>query len=102
MSGREYNYAAINFPIGSQRRWAVTNTVTGDAGRYTWDGLLNFMGEANWPSLHQVTAFTPLAMGAPAVVERVGAYGKVTATEQVEDYHGKAGPSMPTYHPFRR
>lgn len=99
-SGRTYNYAALSFPVGgTQRRWAITNTVTGGEGRYTWSGLLDFIGEANWTSIHQATAFTPVTPIEPPVVERMGPFGRVTSTENVEDYHGKAsGPSFPFGH----
>lgn len=91
LSGKTYQYAAISFPAsgnprGGGRRWAVTNTVQGDAGRYTWNGLLNFIGEANWTSMQSSTGWSDMVAPAdePAVVERVGGYGAVLRTEHVD------------------
>jgi hypothetical protein len=99
MSGREYHYAALSFPVGTSgnrtmRRWAVTNTVRGEEGRYTWAGLLDFIGEANWTTLRVATEWNVLVEpeDEPAVKETVGPYGKVTSTELVEPYLGKATP----------
>lgn len=99
LSGRVYTYAAVGWSYGGKgnARWAITASRIGtrgdgDAGRYTWNGLLEFIGEANWSTIEVVTASEPL-LGPddePAVVERIGPYGKVERTEHVEDYHGKA------------
>lgn len=103
-SGRTYRYAAVNFvPSNGQdiRRWAITNTVSGVEGRYTWTGLLNFIGEANWESIVVAQEWVPLISpeAAPAVREKIGPYGRVTDTEPVEPYLGKAG-SNPFGSPF--
>lgn len=101
-SGRCYHYAAISFPVGREgsgyraRRWAITNTVTGVTGRYTWAGLLEFIGEANWTTIELWSVEgTKLVdpVDEPAVVERMGPYGQVRGTEVVEDWHGQANAS---------
>lgn len=93
-SGRTYLYAAIH---GGGTRWAVTNTVSGVAGRYTWEGLLSFIGPANWSGLVLLDGpGTPLCPTAPPVVERIGDHGEVLETQMVEDWHGKAGQSEAT------
>lgn len=90
MSGRAYHYAAIAFPVEATRgvvqasrvRWVVTGEET---RRFTWSGLLNWIGEANWPTLAVAGEFVPLlsADQEPAVAERMGAYGRVLGTDQV-------------------
>lgn len=100
-SGRSYHYAAISFPVGvtansRSRRWAITNTVTGVSGRYTWAGLLEFIGEANWTTIELWSVEgTKLVdpVDEPTVVERMGPYGQVRGTEVVEDWHGQANAS---------
>lgn len=95
-SGRCYHYAAISFPVGGRssllsRRWAITNTVQGGEGRYTWAGLLEFIGEANWTTIELWSIEGTRLVDPddePPVVERVGPYGKVQGTEVVEDWHG--------------
>ena len=81
MSGREYNYAAVGWRVGRSVRWMIT----GDDDRRNWPGLLAFIGEANWPSLRtMITGSFMLPEGSePAVVERMGAFGRVRATESV-------------------
>jgi len=66
--GRElHDYAAVGWRIGNGRldRHGETRryAVTGRSGpnHYTWDGLLNLVGERNWGSLRIVTATEPLA-----------------------------------------
>ncbi|AKU45578.1 hypothetical protein AU153_gp94 [Mycobacterium phage Pops] len=80
-SGREYNYAAIGWRTGTSVRWAVTGTET---RRFNWAGLLDFIGEANWHTLAEVTQTrTVLASGGePPVAEVMGRYGKVLRTER--------------------
>ncbi|AZS07681.1 hypothetical protein SEA_DURGA_99 [Mycobacterium phage Durga] len=80
-SGREYNYAAIGWRTGTSVRWAVTGTET---RRFNWAGLLDFIGEANWHTLAEVTQTrTVLASGVePPVAEVMGRYGKVLRTER--------------------
>jgi hypothetical protein len=98
MSGTEYHYAAVRFGRGQSRRWAVTNCAQGDQGRYTWTGLMDFVGEANWPSLALVTAVEFLLgpFDEPVVKETIGAYGKVIGTEGVpRGEGGDAGTFRP-------
>jgi hypothetical protein len=81
-SGREYNYAALGWQLGRSVRWAVT----GRRRRFNWAGLLDFIGEANWGSLHlmhEARLLGPLPGAEPAVAERMGSFGKVLATEPV-------------------
>ncbi|AVO24752.1 hypothetical protein SEA_MAGIC8_96 [Mycobacterium phage Magic8] len=80
-SGREYNYAAIGWRTGTSVRWAVTGTET---RRFNWAGLLDFIGEANWHTLAEVTQTrTVLASGVePPVAEVMGRYGEVLRTER--------------------
>ena len=47
-SGREYAFAALGFREGRSVRWVVTGSET---RRFNWPGLLEFIGEANWPTL---------------------------------------------------
>lgn len=84
-SGRVYSYAAVGWrPDGGTSRWAVTGECT---DRFTWNGLLAFVGEANWGSVHQFTISKPLLPegAGPAVAERMGPFGKVRSTRVVED-----------------
>lgn len=82
-AGREYGYAAIGWRTGHSYRWAVTGQET---RRFNWPGLLDFIGEANWPSLVRMTgADHLLPPGAePGVAERMGRYGRVLGTETVD------------------
>lgn len=82
-SGREYNYAAVGWRVGRQVRW----TTTGQGGdRLNWPGLLQFIGEANWPSLRVMNdGDSLLPEGAePPVVERMGSYGRVLGSSVVD------------------
>jgi hypothetical protein len=87
-SGKVYTYAAIGWVEGRGRtqvtRWAVTGEET---RRFNWAGLLAFIGEANWGTLHQFTDTRALAApgGEPAVAERMGRYGRVVGTDAVTD-----------------
>lgn len=94
LSGRVYTHAAVGWRVGTRMsRWVITSSAPADNGRYTWNGLLNFIGEANWVTLAKVTEVEPLITSedAPAAKETVGPYGTVLSTEPVEPYHGKAG-----------
>ena len=51
-SGKDYGYAAHGWREGSAVRWVVTGQNT---ERFNWQGLLEWIGEANWHSLHVVT-----------------------------------------------
>lgn len=81
-SGREYHYAAVGWRQGQHRRWAVTGAET---RRFNWSGLLAFVGEANWPTLVQMTGGAHLlpAGAEPPVAERMGPFGRVLGTESV-------------------
>ena len=82
-SGRNYNYAALGWRDGAAIRWVVTGH---EKRRFNWPGLLEFIGEANWPTLHQVTETVRIgpdpALEAP-VAEVMGDYGRVQRTEAV-------------------
>lgn len=96
-AGREYQYAALGWKEGNSTRWVVTGQET---RRLNWPGLLEFIGEANWPSLHLVTALTRIgpdpAAEAP-VAEVMGRYGRVERTETLgqvaggDPFHGIDG-----------
>jgi hypothetical protein len=82
-SGREYNYAALGWRLGNSVRWVVTGSET---RRFNWPGLLDFIGEANWPSLHLMAEHRllgPLPGAEPAVAETMGAFGRVLGTSAV-------------------
>lgn len=87
-SGRAYTYAAIGWVEGRGRnqvtRWAVTGSET---RRFNWPGLLAFIGEANWSTLHQFTDTRSLlpAGGEPPVAEEMARYGRVRRTVPVYD-----------------
>lgn len=115
MIGRTYSYAAIGWSYGgNSSRWAITASrdprtsrpSTVDAhGRYTWNALLEFVGEANWATLRRVTDVQYLITpeDEPAVVEKIGDCGRVTATENVEDWHGQTNaPRSPFTAPRHR
>lgn len=90
-SGREYNYAAIGWRQGRSVRWAVTGQTT---DRMNWPGLLSFIGEANWPSLHSMTEdrlLGPLPGQEAPVRERMGSYGRVLSQEHVADIGDVSG-----------
>ena len=80
--GREYHYAAIGWRDGRSIRWAVTGQ---ESRRFNWSGLLEFIGAANWHTLHRLhegdSLFTVAAE--PPAAERMGKYGRVLATEDV-------------------
>ena len=79
-SGRLYNYAAIGWRVGEHVRWAVTGT---EKRRFNWAALLDFIGEANWPSMYLMVEdrlLGPTAEQAGPVVETVGNFGRVRAT----------------------
>ncbi|AKF14351.1 hypothetical protein SEA_VINCENZO_89 [Mycobacterium phage Vincenzo] len=79
-AGREYAYAAVGWRVGQSTRWTVTGQNT---DRLNWPGLLQFIGEANWPSLHVVVGLKRIGPD-PAeeepVAERMGSYGRVAGT----------------------
>jgi hypothetical protein len=82
-SGREYGYAAVGWREGRSVRWAVTGSET---RRFNWPGLLEFIGEANWPTLWTVTAgerLGPEPGAEPPTAEVMGRYGRVERTETV-------------------
>lgn len=88
-SGRAHTYAAIGWREGHHVRWAVTGSET---RRFNWRGLLAFIGEANWSTLHQFTDTTSLlpAGAEPPVAETMGEYGRVVSSAVL-------GDSMPGY-----
>lgn len=92
-SGRVYTYAAVgwNPGKGNANRWAVTGQ---ESRRFNWNGLLNFIGEANWGTLYQFTDTVALvpAKDAPPVAERMGKYGRVEGVDVVT-------PLTATYRP---
>jgi hypothetical protein len=51
-----YNYAAIRSGNGLCQ-WAITQTTSAHSPQpmLTWDGLLNFMGSGNWPTIELMT-----------------------------------------------
>lgn len=94
-SGRLYNYAAVGWvaahvdeiaapPAGHKVvRWAVTGMET---RRMNWAGLLDFIGEANWPTLYLMTEdklLGPLPGEEGPIAEVMGNYGRVERTERV-------------------
>ena len=85
-SGRVYSFAAVGFRIstGMPVRWAVTGEET---RRFNWSGLLNFIGEANWPTLRVMNDGDLLVPEGtePPVAERMGNYGRVLSTDLVQD-----------------
>ena len=79
--GREYNYAAIGWRVGNSVRWAVTGQTT---DRLNWPGLLQFIGAANWGSLHSMTEdqlLGPLPGSEPPVREVMGSFGRVQRSD---------------------
>lgn len=82
-SGREYHYAAIGWRWGRSDRWTVTGQTS---DRFTWAGLLAFIGEANWSSLAQVAALAPMVApgNEPPVAERMGRYGTVIGVRLID------------------
>ncbi|AGU92001.1 hypothetical protein ADAWI_89 [Mycobacterium phage Adawi] len=102
-AGREYAYAAVGWRVGGAVRWTVTGQNT---DRMNWAGLLQFIGEANWPSLHLMTEselLGPMPDDEAPVAERMGAYGRVLGSyspgsvvdplvrAEVPQAHGGAG-----------
>ncbi|AYB70630.1 hypothetical protein SEA_SERENDIPITOUS_89 [Mycobacterium phage Serendipitous] len=79
MSGREYAFAAVGWRTGRSVRWAVTGA---EERRFNWPGLLQFVGEANWPTLRvMVDGDSLLPEGyEPPVAEEMGAFGQVLGT----------------------
>ena len=76
-SGRLYGYAAVGWRVGNAVRWTVTGQNT---DRMNWPGLLQFIGEANWPSLHVVSGLDrigPDPEDEAPVAEVMGDYGQV-------------------------
>ena len=83
--GREYHYAALGWRIGHSIRWTVTGACT---DRFSWAGLLEFVGEANWSSLAVVEtarSIGPTPGNEGPVAERMGESGRVTRTEDVSE-----------------
>lgn len=88
MNGVDYRFAAVGFRKGAQVRWMVTGAET---RRFTWSGLLSWIGEANWSTMVHLTGghgIGPLPGSAdePAVAEEMGPFGRVKSTEAVRDY----------------
>ncbi|WGH22197.1 hypothetical protein SEA_KRONUS_96 [Mycobacterium phage Kronus] len=52
MSGREYAFAAVGWRVGRSVRWALTGETR---DRFNWPALLEFVGKANWPTIHLMT-----------------------------------------------
>lgn len=89
LSGRGYVYAAVGWRQGSNTRWCVTATGRAEqGGRYNWQGLLKFIGEANWGTIREMLYGEPLIAPAdePAVVEQIGPYGRVAGTYDVNPF----------------
>ncbi len=84
-SGREYQYAAIGWRTGRSVRWAVTGSET---RRFNWPGLLDFIGEANWHSIAEVTETRRILprSAEPPVAETMGRYGRVLGVDTVTPY----------------
>lgn len=108
LQGRAYTYGAVGWSYGGGdgSRWAITASRAPkpseramDHGRYTWNGLLEFVGEANWDSITLLRPGATLIRpeDAPAVKETIGDYGRVLGTEQVEPFHGHAGSGAHDY-----
>lgn len=76
-SGRAYVYAAIGWRTGRNVRWAITGNET---RRFNWPGLLAFIGESNWGTLHRMNMGERLLPEGlePPIAERMGSYGRVT------------------------
>lgn len=97
MSGREYTYAAVGWKLnrGSTARFVITHRAEGSRytassegnGRFTWEGLLAFIGEANWGSLRVLVPGEAIVApgGLPPVVETIGSFGQVLGTHRVPD-----------------
>ncbi|AEJ95762.1 hypothetical protein FDI64_gp88 [Mycobacterium phage Zemanar] len=84
-AGREYHYAAVGWRQGRSVRWAVTGNTT---DRLNWPGLLQFIGEGNWPSLRVVTDtenIGPSPDEEEPMAERMGSFGRVLGTSGVVD-----------------
>lgn len=80
-SGKDYGYAAHGWREGSAVRWVVTGQNT---ERFNWPGLLEWIGEANWHSLHVVTdvkRIGPDPEDDTPLREVMGKYGRVERTE---------------------
>ncbi|AEJ94615.1 hypothetical protein FDI63_gp091 [Mycobacterium phage ChrisnMich] len=76
-SGRTYAYAAVGWRYGNAVRWTVTGQTT---DRFNWPGLLQFIGEANWPSMDRLTGVERLGPDPEdeePVAERMGTFGRV-------------------------
>lgn len=74
---REYAYAAVGWKARNRPRWESTSwAVTGvESRRFNWAGLLEFIGEENWPSLHLMTVdklIGPSPSEEPPKAEHVG------------------------------
>ena len=85
LSGRDYGYAAVGWRQGRHVRWAVTSQ--GDQ-RFNWQGLLEFIGSANWSTLAVVTETVnigPEPGMEPPIVETMGRYGRVVDSTPVTD-----------------
>ncbi|AGT12991.1 hypothetical protein KAYACHO_87 [Mycobacterium phage KayaCho] len=82
-AGREYSYAALGWREGRSVRWVVTGSET---RRFNWPGLLEFIGEANWPSLVHMTGgdhLGPPPGAEPPTAEVMGRFGRVERSETV-------------------
>lgn len=78
-AGRNYHYAAVGWRDGRNVRWMVTGATT---NRFNWPGLLQWIGEANWPTLCPLTPGEPMVAPGdePPVAEEMGNYGRVART----------------------
>jgi hypothetical protein len=82
-SGKDYGYAAHGWREGSAVRWVVTGQNT---ERFNWQGLLEWIGEANWHSIHVVTdvkRIGPDPEDDTPLREVMGSYGRVERTEAI-------------------
>jgi len=82
MAGRAYHYAAVGWRDGRHVRWVVTGS---EARRFNWPGLLEFIGEANWPTMELAIDYASMMPegGEPPAAEVMGRFGRVERTEDV-------------------
>lgn len=102
-NGRTYNYAAIGWVAGTSGatkviRWAVTGQ---EGRRFNWSGLLDFIGEANWPTLYEMTEHRLLGPDVEhesPLAQTMGDYGRVVSTGPVYSDGGLVRGSILTGH----
>lgn len=83
-SGRVYTFAAVGWRVDMRTdvRWAVTGSET---RRFNWRGLLEWIGETNWASVHVVTESLPLIDpdDSPPAAESMGSFGRVASVARL-------------------